>query len=153
MVAGALLAPPAFAGNDTDSFDVTATVLATCEVTAQDLEFGDYDPVAAAHLDAATELSVTCTNGSAYEVGLSLGDGSSASTATRYMTQGSDQLGYVLYQNPQRTTLWGDDEGNNTLSDVGTGVAKTIDVFARIPMQQTAPAGDYTDTIVVTVTW
>lgn len=154
ILAGALwvLAPPtAMAGEDTDTFTVSATVLATCEVTANDLEFGDYDPVAASHLDAETTLSITCTSGTPYAVGLSLGDGGGASIANRFMEDGPEQLAYVLYQNSGRTTLWG--ESSNTLAGVGDGAPDTIDVFGRVPMQQAAPAGEYEDTITVTVTW
>lgn len=148
-----MCAPLAHAGTDTDSFDVTATVLATCEVSAQDLAFGNYDPVAAAHLDGSAALSVTCTNATSYQVGLSLGDGAGATVAARRMTQGANTLSYTLYQDASHTTLWGSTLGGNTLTGVGTGAAATIDVYGRVPMQQAAPAGAYSDTIVVTVTW
>lgn len=143
----------AYAGTDTDTFDVTATVLATCDVNAQDLAFGNYDPVAASHLDAATTLSVTCTSGTSYQIGLSLGGGGGASTATRYMTQGGDTLSYTLYQDSGRTTLWGETLSTDTLTGVGTGSSAVVNVYGRIPMQQASPAGAYSDTIQVTVTW
>ncbi|MGE0742818.1 MAG: spore coat U domain-containing protein [Hyphomonadaceae bacterium] len=144
----------AFADSATDSFQVTATVLEACEVSADDLEFGDYDPIALAHVDATGSLSITCTNGTDYELGLSLGDGAGASNALRYMERaGGAQLGYTLYQDALRTTLWGADPGTDTLSGVGDGTPDPIDIFGRIPMQQTAPAGAYEDTIVVTVSW
>jgi len=145
------LAAPAYADQDDDSFQVTATVLATCEVTAQDLEFGDYDPIAPGHLDAATTLSLTCTNGTPYELSMSLGGGET--TASRIMYDGAEQLSYVLYRDGARTQLWGVNGGVDTLDGAGTGAPVTIDVFGRIPMQQAAPAGDYADTITVTVTW
>ncbi len=108
----------------------------------------------AANVDAATTLSVRCTNGTAYNVGLNLGGGAGASTATRYMVDGSSNtLGYTLYQNAGRTTLWGTTVGSNTRSGTGTGNAVTIDVFGRIPMNQTAPTGNYSDTITVSVVW
>lgn len=154
LVCAVALAPAAaHAGAASDTFEVTATVLATCEVSAQDLAFGNYDPIASAHLDAATTLSVTCTSGTPYQIGLSLGDGSGASTATRYMTQGSDTLGYALYQDSARTTVWGETLNGNTRAGVGSGAAAVIDVYGRVPMHQSAPAGPYSDTIVVTVTW
>lgn len=143
----------ALAADDTDSFVVSADVLATCDVTANDLEFGDYNPIDASHLDAQTTLSVTCTSGTGYHVAMSLGDGSGASMATRYMTYNSDQLSYTLYQNSQRTTLWGVPGGANRLAGTGDGMPDTIDVFGRIQMQQAVPAGHYTDTITVTVQW
>lgn len=143
----------AFADDDTDSFTVSARVLAACEVTANDLAFGDYNPVATSDLDAASTLSVRCTSGTGYDVGLSLGDGGGASTATRLMQDGADTLNYVLYRDSNRTQLWGMTDGVDMLSGVGNGSAQTIDVYGRVPMQQSSPAGDYEDTIVVTVTW
>jgi spore coat protein U-like protein len=142
------------AGSDADSFEVTATMLASCEVSASDLAFGNYDPVTASHLDADTSLSVTCTNGTPYHVGLSLGDGAGASMAERRMTKSGDTetLSYVLYQDDQRSVLWGT-TGADRLSGTGDGTPNTIDVYGRVPMQQSAPAGTYDDTIVVTVSW
>lgn len=160
LIAGALaaaaLAPfNAHAGTDTDTFTVSANVIATCDVVANDLEFGDYNPVTAANLDVATTMSLTCTNGTAYNVALDLGAGTGASTATRYMANGggTDFLGYTLYRNAGRTQLWGSTIGTNTLSGTGAGTAANIDVFARIPMNQAVPSGSYTDTITVTVSW
>jgi spore coat protein U-like protein len=147
--------PPARADSTTDSFTVSAHVVSSCEVIASDLDFGDYNPVAAANVDAATSLSVTCTNGTGYNVGLDLGLGAGASTAMRYMVDGGavHALGYTLYQNAGRTTLWGTTVGSNTRAGAGTGSAATIDVFGRIPMNQAVPSGNYSDTITVSVTW
>jgi len=156
MIAACILGPPpARADSTTDSFTVSAHVVSSCEVIAGDLNFGDYNPVAAANVDAATTLSVTCTNGTGYNVGLDLGLGAGASTATRYMVDAGavHALGYTLYQNAGRTTLWGATVGSNTLAGAGTGSAATIDVFGRIPMNQTVPSGNYSDTITVSVTW
>lgn len=150
-MAACAIVTPAHADDDDDQFQVTARVLASCEVTAQDLEFGDYDPVAASNLDAATTLSLTCTNGTPYDLFMSVGAGES--TAARYMRDGAEQLAYILYRDPGRTALWGVTDGVDSLAGTGTGAAVSIDVFGRIPMQQTAPAGDYADTITVTVSW
>lgn len=139
------------ADDDTDTFTVSATVLATCEVSANDLSFGDYDPVAATHLDASTTLSVTCTNGTPYQVALELGPG--ATTAARRMLDGSEVLNYTLYRDAARTQLWGQTNGSNTLAGSGSGSAATIDVYGRVPMQQAAPSGTYEDTITVKVEW
>ncbi|MBX3510722.1 MAG: spore coat protein U domain-containing protein [Hyphomonadaceae bacterium] len=153
-LAVALLAPSAaHAGSDSASFTVSANVVATCEVVANDLDFGDYDPVVAAHDDAATTLSITCTNGAIYQIALNLGAGAGATAATRYMTRGGDLLAYGLYRNGARTQVWGESGGVDALSGTGTGAPVSIDLFGRIPMQQAVPAGAYQDTIIVTVTW
>lgn len=147
----AAFAGVAYADDDTDSFTVSATVLATCDVAANDLDFGDYDPIVAAHLDAATTLSVTCTNGTAFNIGLDLGAG--ATPSVRLMADGANTLSYTLYRDASRTQLWGQTIGSNTRTGTGTGTAATIDLYGRVPMQQTAPSGDYEDTVTVRVTW
>jgi spore coat protein U-like protein len=50
-----------------------------------------------------------------------------------------------------RTLLWG--QSSNTLAGTGTGSAASVTVYGRVPMQQAAPAGGYSDIIVVTVEW
>jgi|CXWL01.1.fsa_nt_gi spore coat protein U-like protein len=156
VMLAAVLAPcTAYAaGSDTDSFEVTATVLASCDVVASDLTFGDYDPIAGSDLDAETTLSVTCTNGTSYQVGMSLGSGSGATMAQRRMTKsgGSQTLAYVLYQDSLRSVLWGD-TGADRQAGTGDGTSDLIHVYGRVPMQQAAPSGSYSDTIVVTVSW
>ncbi|MGE3141999.1 MAG: spore coat U domain-containing protein [Hyphomonadaceae bacterium] len=149
----AAAAGPAFAGSDTSSFTVNATVIASCAVSANDLQFGNYNPVADSDLDAATTLSVACTNGTPFQIALGLGGGTGASTAARYMTNGANTLAYTLYQDASRSTLWGETAGVDTKAGTGTGAAVSIDVYGRAPMHQTAPAGAYSDTIVVTVTY
>lgn len=145
---------PAAADTDQTTFDVTATVIDSCDVTAQDLDFGDYDPVSGAALDAATTLSVTCTFGADYDVGLSAGLGAGATYAARKMTNGgTDTLTYALYRDAGRSQIWGETIGSNTVSGTGTGAAQSIDVYGRAPIAQTAPADDYDDTITVTVTY
>ena len=152
-LAALLCTPAAHASSTTDSFDVTATVISSCSVIAQDLTFGNYDPVSSTPLDAATTMAVTCTNGTAYQVALGLGSGAGATTTTRYMTNGANKLGYTLYRDSNRTLLWGQSAGTDTLSGTGTGAAATINVYGRVAIAQTAIAGAYQDTIVVTVSW
>jgi spore coat protein U-like protein len=98
-------------------------------------------------------MSVTCTNGAAYQVALGLGNGTGATTTTRYMTNGANKLGYTLYRDSNRTLLWGQSVGTDTLSGTGTGAAATVNVYGRVAIAQTAIAGAYQDTVVVTVSW
>lgn len=140
------------AGADSDSMTVTATVLESCSISADDLEFDDYDPVIATPMDGATTISVTCTNGTDYDVGIDAGLGVGATINARRMTKtGGATLTYSLYTNFARDDVWGDTDGVNTWEGVGTGAAQSIDVYGRIPINQTAPAGDYEDTVTVEV--
>ncbi|MBI1185875.1 MAG: hypothetical protein GC206_00795 [Alphaproteobacteria bacterium] len=150
----ALCAPaPARAGADTDAMAVTATVVASCVVVANDLDFLTYDPVAGVDADASTTLEITCTNGAAYVVALDAGLGAGASIATRRMTSGGDTLAYSLYRDASRMQLWGETTGVDTVGGTGTGALQTLTVYGRAATAQTAPAGAYADTVTVTVTY
>ena len=97
----------AYAATDSDTMAVTATVVASCNVDASDLPFGNYDPVAVSPLDVATSIEITCTNGTAYIVALDEGLGAGATIANRRMSNGGDTLVYSLYRNAGRTNVWG----------------------------------------------
>lgn len=147
--AGLVVANGAFAATATTSFSVTATVLAFCAVSAAPLVFGNYS---AAQLDGHTTVTVTCTSGTGYQVGLDAGTGNGASVATRRMT-GSGLLNYTLYTDSSRTTVFGNTVGTNTVSGTGSGVVQSIDVYGRIPAGQYPAGGLYSDTITVSVTY
>ncbi|MDO8838566.1 MAG: spore coat U domain-containing protein [Parvibaculum sp.] len=154
MLAVALLAipaGPALADTATTTFSVTATVNHACLVSASDLNFGVYDPFSETAHDGATTLGVTCTIGTAYDVGLSAGLGAGATVAARKMTAGENTLTYSLYRNASRSQVWGVTVDTDTVPGTGTGASQTLDVYGRIPALQSVPPATYVDTITVTV--
>lgn len=152
-LAAALVIPtfPAMAGSTSTTFQVTATVNAACLVSAQDLAFGSYSPGAGSAQAGSTTASVTCTNGTAYTVGLDAGTGASATVAARKMTSGSNTLQYALYRDASHTQVWGTSAGVDTKSGTGTGAAQSLTIYGLIPAGQNVQAGAYTDTITLTV--
>lgn len=92
--------PTTYADTQTATFTVTATVATVCSVTATDLAFGAYANVAIA---ATSTVSVTCTSGGAYTVGLD--DGLHFSTTRRMQNAGTDFLGYELYKRSATPTV------------------------------------------------
>ncbi len=153
LIAGPLAQNADASTTTSSSFVVTATVLSACIVIANPLAFGNYDPTIATPTDANTTVLVTCTFGTPYNVGLNTGPGTGATVATGKMTSGSNLLGYSLYQDVARTTVWGQTIGTDTMTGTGTGLPQTFNVRGRIPAQQTAPNGIYADTITVSVTY
>ncbi len=141
-------APTAYAATATDTFNVTANVPTSCSVTAgSNLAFGDYTN---SQIDATTDISVTCTSGGAYTVGLN--DGLYFSTTRRMKNSGTDYLTYELYKETGRTNRWGN-SGAELVSGTGTGSAQTLTAYGRLPGSQGLIAGAYSDTITVTVTY
>jgi spore coat protein U-like protein len=146
-------APIALAATSTTTFQVTATVLSVCGVSATNLAFGNYDASSGTPNDASSTVTATCTNGETYDVGLDVGTGAGATYAVRRMTNGGNTLDYSLYQDAARTTVWGETIGVDTVAGVGNGAAQNLTVYGRIPINQYVASGAYTDTITVTLTY
>lgn len=142
------------AGTATTNFPVTATVLSVCAVSALPLAFGNYDPTSTSDLDASTTLSVLCTLGTSFTVGLSAGTASAATVSSRAMTNSGSTLSYALYQNAGRTTNWGNTAGVDTPAAVVAGLTPTsLTVYGRVTKNQNVSPGLYQDTITVTVNY
>ena len=158
VVAGALMIAAASAGAATKSttFNVTAQVAANCLVSADDIDFGSYDGTAA--LAANGAVKVRCSNGLPFTIALSSGGGS---LVQRLLTDGTNDLEYNLYTAATFATVWGDGTGSTaTVDDVGEGMSVTSEIthtvfgqLANSAANQDAPAGNYSDTITVTVTY
>ena len=135
----------------TTTFNATATVIATCAVSATNVAFGNYST---AQLDSTGSVTATCTNGTTYTVALDVGTGSGATVGARKMTGPASQtLIYSLYSDASRSTVWGPTVGTNTVAGTGTGSAQALTVYGRIPALEYPAPGSYSDTITVTVAY
>ncbi len=151
--AGLLAGCPAWAGTATTTFNVTATVLQSCAVSASDLAFGSYDAGSGAPVTATTILQVTCTNALAYAVALD-GGTTTHDPVNRAMSDGTHNLTYGLYTTSGYGTIWGDaSAGTSTVSGNGSGMAQPLTVYGRIPTAQFVTPGSYADRVTVTVTY
>ena len=135
-----------------DNFDVTITILDTCTIdtTAADLAFGEQFSTAT-DIQAQSQLAVYCTRGT--EFSIALDGGTAGDTSARTMTgAGGEEVPYQLYQDAARSVVWG--EGPNAMEDgtTGTGAEETFEVYGLVPSAN-VPAGDYSDTVTVTVAW
>ena len=152
--AGLLFANSTLAATATTTFKVRATVASSCKVTATDLDFGAYDPLAAA-LDGTSTITATCTAQTPYTIGLDAGL-KAGGTTTRRMT-GDDTattlLSYELYSDTTRTAIWGAGGTTTVGQSALTGGALHYAVYGRIPASQYVPAANYADTVTVTVTY
>ena len=143
-----------YAAQATGNFAVTATVAATCTVSGTALAFGGSINVLAGNVDSTSTLTATCTNGSAYTIGLNAGTASGATVTTRKMTHTNttDTLNYTLSTIAAGGTNWDDVGGTTVASGTGNGAGQSITVYGRIPSGQTsAIAGAYSDTITATI--
>ncbi|HKM36026.1 MAG TPA: spore coat U domain-containing protein [Thiopseudomonas sp.] len=134
-------------------FMVSATVVKKCTVSASTLNFGNSVGLLTNAVNASTTLVVQCSNTTPYNVGLSAGQNSGDDINARKMVLGNKSVDYQLYRDPARTQVWGNTVNSNTVAGTGIGTTQILTVYGGVPAQTTPPAGTYSDTIVVTVTY
>lgn len=149
-----LATPAAIPGTSTSQFKVTLTVQAECKLTSTtDIAFGTTGVIQSV-LTATGTLGVQCTNTTPYSIGLNAGTGAGATVTARKMTAGAGAtIDYSLFRDSAHTQVWGDALNSNTLSGTGNGAVQAYTVYGRVPVQTTPAAGNYSDTVQVTVTY
>ncbi len=133
------------------SFTVTTTILPSCTITSASLSFGTYIGIVR---DASAIITVRCSNGTPYNVGLNAGTASGATVATRKMIgPGAALLSYNLFRDAGRTINWGNTIGTDTGPGTGSGANQSVYVYGRLPAQQRVTPGAYADTVIATITY
>jgi spore coat protein U-like protein len=148
-------------------FAQAATAAFDCSVTATGVAFGTYDPSIGTADDSTGSIVVICTytgpgGSDTANYTVTLSTGTSGSFAPRKLAAGRSQLDYNLYRDAARTQVWGNASSGTTIITgslkVGPGVGNrtataTHVVYGRIPQLQDADTGNYTDSILVTLTF
>ncbi|MFJ3054706.1 spore coat U domain-containing protein [Herbaspirillum sp. NPDC087042] len=144
-------APASFAATATSSLTISASVVASCTVVGSAIAFGAYTQTL---VNQSGSITVLCTNGTTYNVGLDAGTGTGSTVSTRKMSAaGGGTLNYSLYRDAAHTNNWGTTIGTDTVAGTGSGLLQTLTVYGQIPAAQTPLAGAYSDTVTVTLTY
>lgn len=140
-------------GSASLSLTVTLQVTNDCTtITAPAVSFGSA-PLLSSFGSVAKTISVTCTKGSVYTVGLS--DGIHAVNGVRNMASAGNLISYDIYQSTS-SNRWGSSittqrwSSTNASSISNDQLTRNFDYTAKILSGQTTPvAGEYSDTITV----
>ena len=137
-----------------------------CSVTATGVAFGVYDPALTSPTDSVGNVLVRCVYlfGGAEQVNytVSLSTGTSGTYASRWLRAGTPVLRYNLFVDPSRLQVWGNGSagtfvaaGSHTVGPgVGNGSRETLHpIYGRIPAQQDALPGSYSDAIFLTLSF
>ena len=156
MAVLAVSAQPALATDSTGDLSVTATITSNCAVSTTTVAFGPIDVTLNTAVDATGGISITCTNGVAWTAKANAGTGGAGTSLTHRKMTGPAKMSYDLYTDAGRTTKWGDGvtSGTGAFAGTGTGSAQDRTVYGRVRAGNTgASAGNYSDTVTVTVTY
>lgn len=144
----------AHAATATTPLLVSAITLNACLVVATPMVFGAVDLISGTANDATATLTVTCTPGTGYTVGLDNGLNFATGTRNLKSALGPATVPYGLFQDAQRATPWGTTIGTNTVARTAVVLPAALTVYGRVPSNATAVGVDtYLDTVTVTVTY
>ena len=150
----------------TGNLGVSASIAGACTVSTTPLAFSVYNPAAAGDLDASSTIVLSCTTGAGAAIALGQGTfstGTGLATQRRMRSGTTNNLNYSLFQPSGNapgdacayTTQWGNTTQFGPPLSVGaapSNASRSFNVCGRIPALQALPAGNYADTVVVTVT-
>jgi spore coat protein U-like protein len=154
-----ILATQSHADTGTSNMSVSATVRHACSIDTTQMAFGTYDGVvanASTALDAMATVISSCTSGAAalitMNAGNSAGSGSDDVPVRRMTSEAGDYLVYQVYSDVSHETVWGNAVPTGVALS-GTGLPQTLTVYGSIPSAQMVPEGDYSDQIIVKITY
>lgn len=145
-----------------------ANAALSCSLSGVSLNFGVYDDASASTKDVSTTFTVNCCRippGSIATLTVAMGtSANSGSINTRQMknSANADLMSYQLYSTSFGGTVWGDGviggstwtQAITTNTNCPATVLFTVSsaIFGRIFAQQPVSAGNYADTVTITVT-
>lgn len=149
--AAALASTPALAaGTATGTVDVSLSVSSACSVTAQPLDFGTASSFATA-IDTSSATTVKCTPLAAYTVFVNYGVNAATGTQRKLKsTTTTATVNYDIYSDSTRLVAWSPTVG---VTGTGNGADQAMTLYGRVPTQAAVAAGDYKDTVTVTVNY
>lgn len=133
--------------------------LCSCTTTATGVSFGTYDPTASGTRTTTGNVHVFCTLlvAIAGSFTIDLSTGGSNSYSGRTLRNGASSLRYNLFTDNARSQIWGNGTGGSAnVSQSFTGlllIDRTATIYGSIAAGQNVPAGTYSDTIIVTVSY
>ena len=138
-----------------------------CTIGTTGVAFGAYDPTVTTPDDSTGSVRVTCiytgpggADSTNYTVTLSTG--ASGTYSPRRLSAGASRMNYNLFRDAGRSQIWGNGTAGTSIVTgnlkVGPGAGNNTrtanhPVYGRIPALQDADTGNYSDTILVTLTF
>ncbi len=124
---------------------------AACSVEVEPVAFGVIDPQRQSR--GTGEVVVRCDETATFAAGISTGRGSG--DGRRMEGRDGGRLDYYLFADPGHSIPWGDGEAlGNPVRAASDGAApKRLTIYGIVPAQARIEAGEYEDTLQVTLTF
>ncbi len=159
LALSASLTPAAYAATDTGTLTVKARIGAACTLKTQNatLDFGNLTTLTDKDHFAEADITVQCSKDQAYTIGLSGGlrPFPGNDTGRNMISEQRNVIPYNLYQDAKHEKRWNSGfRGEFLKHATGDGADQKHTIYGEIiKAKATPPAGDYTDTVAIEVTY
>jgi len=146
MVLGLVLGIGVSFASDTNTVTVTANVVGTCKFlsSTSTLAFGSLDPSSGSDVNASTTVQFWCTKNANYSIIDDNGSNEETGSDVHRM-KGPGTNNYIPYTFEYTPTSG---QGNGRTNPIDLKISGTV----KFTDYQNAVAGDYSDTVVLTIT-
>ena len=148
-------------GSKNIAFTTTAIISANCNVSTTVMNFGSASTTISSNIDSTATITAQCSNTTPYSI--SLDNGTNVSGSQRRIRLGAtgNYINYSLYTDAARSVSWlatttttSCTGGASTCAlGTGTGANQNVTVYGRVPPQTAPAAGNFSDTVLITVTY
>lgn len=151
-----LISINANAGTSVGSAKSTATLSSSCQFSASDVVFGDYNPFATDHQQTTQNVTYKCNKGVAFSIWTYAPNSTTLSgygVATAMTAPGtSDKLYYQVLESQVNSTYWNEDMNidSESYKSVGTGTFQNVSFLYRIIKNQAVTPANYSATQTMT---
>jgi spore coat protein U-like protein len=153
MAALGAASSPAFAGQATNTLPVRVQVYTGCSLVTRPLTFDATGIVGTNPIDATTTITVRCTPNTDFDVDIDTGLYANGASANRRMFSASTNsyVSYDVFRDSPRSNVWGRGKTRNVAGNSGSGAPLDIVLYGRVQNTGKIVAGDYKDTLLVTL--
>jgi spore coat protein U-like protein len=129
------------------------TVATGCTLQTRPLTFDATGIVGTNPFDATTTVTVKCTPNTPFDIDIDTGLYANGNSANRRMFSASTNsyVSYDVYRDSPRNNVWGRGKTRNVAGNSGTGAPIEFVLYGRVQNTGKIVAGDYLDTLVVTL--
>lgn len=164
IISTIIVITPSFAQSSTDSVKMSAKVIPFCEMTAENLSFGDITPNGLSDVgmsstaNGISNIVLKCTKQTSYTIALGVGANSPNVNARRLKSGSNQYIDYTICQTNSFLVdrcavtwkTWGG--GSLVYSGTGNGLVQNVPMYGFVKKDYYT-AGTYSDVMVATITY
>lgn len=150
--AAMLAATPAHAGRATYTMPVRAQVINGCTVNALPLIFTVPVPTNA-NVDSSTSITIACTPNIPFTLDIDTGLYANGINRRVFNATANAFINYDVYKDPPRSQVWGTGGSKNLAGNSGATGLVVLPVYGRLASSRNLKAGNYRDTLTVTISF